>query len=217
MTFVVLWLMMISSYNIYGQKEKGQKMSDGFDYDGCAYSVKIDLTIYNILTEYRIFPNDLRTQTFNLGVKFDFARQVDSDEDIIFQSDYRWRDSPGVSDPYLACNHVYTQVNTGVSHSAILRFFGTGTPKINLSLLPNAANAVYQFRYDQPLNQWRLLRRDSSGNTTLGPFNYIPDPSNPSIEKWILIDPTKVQIEINSSITLMNQDGYRFVVNNSLN
>jgi len=33
-TFLLLWLMMISSYKIYGQreKEKGQRMNNDFDY-----------------------------------------------------------------------------------------------------------------------------------------------------------------------------------------
>lgn len=48
-TFVLLWLMMISSYNIYGQREKGkgQRMNTGFEYQDCGCLGSFGLTIYD--------------------------------------------------------------------------------------------------------------------------------------------------------------------------
>ncbi len=63
-----------------------------------AYSSKNAGYGATILTEYTVLPTDLRTQPNMLGVKFDFARQLDADESIISSGSAVWLDDAALPD-----------------------------------------------------------------------------------------------------------------------
>ncbi len=298
---------------------------NSFNYSGIcptmSYSGENSAYAGLILTEYEVLPTDLRNQPGLLGVKFDFARQVDADEELIYLSNYNWQNSPdipdmaykngiegsnddgmgpnanadedltpsiynkiysidgpgfwfdsyidpqdlsgkkiaywkrdlnfkefarisfgiqpmgdglvqgsrcsdyvswtadytlrrgaltGVNDPYNSCNQRYSQVNSIISHTEIVRIVGTSNPPINVNLMSISTNSIYQFKYDGTTKEWSLIKGNASGSTVLGPF-----PLNTSTNKWLLIDGSNLTIEISNSGFISNGDTFRFVVNNS--
>lgn len=108
--------------------------------DSANYSNRNKGYAASILTEYQVAPFDLRLQPNLLGVKFDFARQVDANEDVIYLQDYVWRESTTLPDKrntygLEGCN------DDGGSPNAVPPV----SPNNDEDLTPSLSNRIYSF------------------------------------------------------------------------
>jgi|GEM_PF-6329633 len=87
-----------------------------------------------ILTEYEVLPMDLKDEPDMLGVKFDFARQITSNDDVITISGYDWQNS--ILSPDMTLNGDVEESNDDGDYTP-------GQEQIDEDLTPSSYNKIY--------------------------------------------------------------------------